>query len=206
MEQRLTFQFGVLWQPLVVHQSRLLQTPVDHSFDIFLWNRGDDISHQNLERKVTERSLTNTRQCVQWSYWNWEVENGCFRETTYPFKQGQSCFQCSLWPSKWEAVSVEKTKWIFILNLQQSGRIHSTCTCLLWFGLFFFYLKCVIWFSRSTRSLSLISSKRSFSSTVTVPIPSGLKDSSSDMLSKVLQCLSALRNIWALVLSHWRWD
>lgn len=38
------------------------------------------------------------------------------------------------------------------------------------------YLKCVIWFSRSTRSLSLISSKRSFSSTVTVPIPSGLKD------------------------------
>lgn len=38
------------------------------------------------------------------------------------------------------------------------------------------YLKCVIWFSNRTRSLSLISSKRSFSSTVTVPIPSGLKE------------------------------
>lgn len=37
-------------------------------------------------------------------------------------------------------------------------------------------LKWVIWFSRRTRNLSLISSKRSFSSTVTVPIPSGLKD------------------------------
>lgn len=40
-------------------------------------------------------------------------------------------------------------------------------------------LKCVIWFSSNTRCLSLISSKRSFSSTVTVPIPSGLKDTTS---------------------------
>lgn len=37
-------------------------------------------------------------------------------------------------------------------------------------------LKWVIWFSRRTRSLSLISSKRSLSSAVTVPIPSGLKN------------------------------
>lgn len=36
------------------------------------------------------------------------------------------------------------------------------------------HLKFVIWFSRRTRNRSLISSKRSFSSTVTVPRPSGL--------------------------------
>lgn len=44
------------------------------------------------------------------------------------------------------------------------------------------YLKCVIWFSRSTRSRSLISSNRSFSSTVTVPIPSGLKEKCHEWL------------------------
>ncbi len=36
------------------------------------------------------------------------------------------------------------------------------------------HLKFVIWFSRRTRNRSLISSKRSFSSTATVPRPSGL--------------------------------
>lgn len=51
------------------------------------------------------------------------------------------------------------------------------------------YLKCVIWFSRRTRSLSLISSKCSFSSTVTVPIPSGLKDISGYKKHEVLLVL-----------------
>lgn len=62
---------------------------------------------------------------------------------------------------------------IFIFKTSNILNAFKVLTCCLWSD---FYLKCVIWFSRSTRSLSLISSKRSFSSTVTVPIPSGLKD------------------------------
>ncbi len=38
-------------------------------------------------------------------------------KVTYPFKQRQSCFQRSLWPSKWKAVPVEATDWISIWTL-----------------------------------------------------------------------------------------
>lgn len=89
---------------------------------------------------------------------------------TYPFKQGQSCFQRSLWPSKWKTVPVKARDWTF---LWQSGL--APVQHMVVFHTYAYYLKCVIWFSRSTRSLSLISSKRSFSSAVTVPMPSGLR-------------------------------
>lgn len=85
MEQLPTFQFGILWQTLVVDHSRLLQTPSNDSFDIFLWNWGNNVFHQDLEKKDAASMYFNYTAAViidhavsmQQIEWHWSTEGGC---------------------------------------------------------------------------------------------------------------------------------
>lgn len=98
----------------------------------------------------------------------------------------QSPSYCSRTLSYWFAFSIQLflnsqcgSYWFKIVENQVLYLPLSSLTNLISPSTLDPYLKCVIWFSSRTRSLSLISSKRSFSSTVTVPIPSGLKEDMS---------------------------
>lgn len=44
-----TFNFSIIFNPLVVKLGCLLQTFADHAFDFFRWNWGHDILHQDLQ-------------------------------------------------------------------------------------------------------------------------------------------------------------
>lgn len=114
----------------------------------------------------------DTAQCVSWKQWY-----------HYPLQQRQSGFQCSLRTTERKTIPMAATKpqWIIvwvvylcdrklIKHWRQLNKLHNMLS--VWKAST--HLKFVIWFSSRTRNRSLMSSKRSFSSTITVPRPSGL--------------------------------
>lgn len=98
-----TFNFSIVFDPLVVELSSLLQIFANHSFNFFRWNWSHDILHQNLNEKAN----------IQPRYINYiiiviSLLYGDFGVSTNPLQQRQSGFQRTLWTTKGEKISARQ--------------------------------------------------------------------------------------------------
>lgn len=54
----LTFNFSIVFDPLIVELGGLLQTLADNSFNLFWWNWGHNVLHQDLQEKKRDQHFT----------------------------------------------------------------------------------------------------------------------------------------------------